>query len=277
VGELGWSPLEIPIPQTSGVARALKLEVTSGELRNRWTLVALPRESEPPASVARLEGLPYTEEELASQFEERSYSSGWGLPCRTWSPRRQDPARLLPRLATVAAGRVAPESARAIVTHRLTPELRDHMQRGGRCLLLAGPQAGGIGSKWINGWGLMPLIVEREDAAWPVRPDESDAVLAMLLHDLTAWTTRAVPVNELDLADHIDPIIRCVWTHDSGLPKPMDMAFSARVGEGMLVVSTLDHTGVAGRWMLQRLLRWAAEAKLGPAERELDIARFLLG
>jgi hypothetical protein len=160
------------------------------------------------------------------------------------------------------------------VTHRLTPQLKDYLEEGGRAVLLAGPQRGGIGSTWINLWGLLPLIIAG-DSPWPVTPGETDAVLALLLHDLTANTTRAIPVDERGLTDHVDPIIRYVYTHDSGAPKLFDAVFSARVGHGLLVATTLDHTTLAGDWLLQRLLGYAAAADLKPPERELDVTPML--
>jgi hypothetical protein len=278
-GELSWATLDITVPAAADEPRPFEVAADAGDgLHNRWSLVALPPPAkEGLAGIARLGGSPFSPQELAPEFEERSYSSGWGLPCRTWRPRRQEPADLRSIRPEIAPDQPVPDNTRAVLTHRLTPRLRDYLESGGRIVLLAGPHAGGIGSKWINLWGLLPLIAERDDPAWPVQPGGSDAILAMLLHDLTASTTRAVPVDELGLTDHIDPIIRYVWTHDSGIPRNHDPAFAARVGQGLLVVSTLDHITAAGAWMLRRLLRLASTADLKPAERELDVATFVAG
>jgi Glycosyl hydrolases family 2, sugar binding domain/Glycosyl hydrolases family 2 len=277
-GELAWRGLELAIPATT-TASAIHVRARSGEsVVNQWTLAVLPKgERLNFTAVLRMDVLPYTEKELAPEFEERSYSSGWGLPCRTWRPLRQSPAALMPRLPTTADDGSIPHDARTILTHRLTPQLKEYIEQGGRAVLLAGPQAGGIGSSWINLWGLLPLVIESDAAPWPVGPGESDAIVAMLLHDLTAGTTRAIPVDDRKLTDHVDPIIRYVYTHDSGVPKLFDAVFSARVGRGLLVASTLDHTTPAGGWFLDRLVGYAVGARLELPERELDITPMLAG
>jgi hypothetical protein len=182
----------------------------------------------------------------------------------------------MPRLPTTADDGTIPYDARAILAHRLTPQLKGYLEHGGRAVLLAGPHEGGIGSSWINLWGLLPLVIEGA-APWPVRDGESGAMVAMLLHDLTAGTTRAIPVDDRKLTDHVDPIIRYVYTHDSGVPKLFDAVFSARVGRGLLVASTLDHTTPAGGWFLDRLVGYAVGARLELPERELDITPMLAG
>jgi hypothetical protein len=276
-GELSWRGIEIGIP-AAAAATAVQVEARAGQLVvNEWTLAAIPS-GEPLnlSAVLRTDFLPYTEKELAPEFEERSYSSGWGLACRTWKPVRQSPAALMPRLPTTADDGAIPYDAKAILAHRLTPQLKGYLEHGGRAVLLAGPHEGGIGSSWINLWGLLPLVIEGT-GPWPVRDGESDAVLAMLLHDLAAGTTRAIPVEERGLIDHVDPIVRYVYTHDSGIPKLFDAVFSARVGRGLLVASTLDHTTRAGGWFLERLLGYAIGAELRLPERELDITPMLAG
>jgi hypothetical protein len=95
----------------------------------------------------------------------------------------------------------------------------------------------------------------------------------MLPLDLTRRTIRAVPVEERGLAWRVSPIIRCVHTHDAGIPRLLDAAFAARCGSGLLVVSTLDHTTPAGEWFLARLAAFAAAATPGGD----DLAGALLG
>jgi hypothetical protein len=287
-GETTWQTLGILLPNSAGVVApgpstslmAVEIEARTDDplreqLKNSWTLAAIPRGDDLPSGVVRLDGLPFSDHELAPEFEERAYSSGWGLPCKSWKPVRQDPAVLRPKLPTIAHSSAISKDTKAVLTHRLTPALKEYLENGGRAVLLAGPHAGGIGSNWINLWGLLPLVVGA-DSPWPVTPGETAPVLAALLHDLTANTTRAIPVDDRKLTDHVDPIIRYVYTHDSGTPKLFDVVFSARVGKGLLVASTLDHTTLAGDWLLRRLLRYAAAAHLQPAERELDITPMLV-
>lgn len=276
MGEIAWTDVAFDAPAcVEGAPRLFEL-VAVADISNRWPLVALPPRR-PPDGAARLDGLPFTEAERTPDFEERAYSSGWCLACRSWKPRLPDAAGLLPGAAVVAAGRTIPPEVRVLLTHRLTQEVHAFIAGGGRVVLLAHRGAGGMGTRWINLWGQVPLIVERDEPHAAIRPGESDAVLALLHYDLTRWTTRAVPSDDLaDFADHVEPIIRYVWTHDQGVPKRFDAAFSARVEHGLLVVSCLDHTAAAGGWLLDRLLHLAAEAPLGGAARELDVSRFVM-
>lgn len=274
-GETGWAALRAPLPTAPGVA-LVHAQAEHDGLVNDWTLVVVPKADAATLNgCARLDGLPFTDHELAPEFEERSYSSGWGLPCRTWKPARQTPGALMPALPALEPNQAVPKECRVVLAHRLTKQIHGYLLQGGRCVLLAGPHAGGIGSAWINLWGLLPLVVESDRPAWPVARGESDAILALLLHDLNASTTRAIPVDERKLTDHVDPLIRYVYTHDSGIPKLFDAVFTARVGRGMLVATTLDHTGAAGAWLMNRLLQYAAGAELGEPERELDITPML--
>lgn len=45
-------------------------------------------------------GAPFSDSEREIEFEERSYSSEWGLRCLTWTLCLPDPAALLPGVAT---------------------------------------------------------------------------------------------------------------------------------------------------------------------------------
>jgi len=277
IGETAWHEIDIEVPSAAQSPKAFTVAASVGtSLRNSWTLVALPAAAALDG-IVRLEGLPYSAKELEPTFEERSYSSGWGLPCRSWSPVRLDPAELIPDTRAIAPDANIPAGVRTVLTHRLTPRIKGFLESGGRCVLLAGPHAGGIGGAWINLWGLLPLVVESAAPSALIAPGESDAILAMLMHDLTARTTRAIPLAERDLLDHVDPIIRYVYTHDSGVPKLFDAVFSARVGTGLLIVTTLDHSTVAGAWLLRRLLRSATDLELPAGERELDITPMLSG
>lgn len=275
-GAVGWTSIEIAVPACEdGAARVFDVSASAAQVGNRWRLVALPQSGQ-PADIARLDGLPFTEKEREPEFEERAYSSGWCLPCRSWSPRLPDTAALLPAARTIAADAVIPRDVRCLITHRLTRRVAAYLQEGGRVVLLAHRHAGGMGSKWINLWGQLPLIVESGRPHAVIRHAEGDAVLALLHYDLTRWTTRAIPVDDLgDMTDHVEPIIRYVWTHDAGVPKRFDAAFRARFEKGLLLVSCLDHSGPAGAWLLNRMLEFARAAELGPAGRELEIERFL--
>jgi hypothetical protein len=105
---------------------------------------------------------------------------------------------------------------------------------------------------------------------------ESAWVLDTLGLDLNRWSCRAVPTHELGLTESVDPIIRLVVTHDKGAPEPWDQVFVARVGAGVLAVSTLDHDSPAGRFLLHRLVAFVHRTdatELVRAELPIDAVR----
>lgn len=276
-GEIVWTGFEMQVPRAAGGPQVFEIVAEAANLpTNRWLLVAVPEVAKLDG-VARLDGLPFSDAERKPEFEERAYSSGWCLPCRTWKPRLPDIAKLLPDARAVPADNPVPNDVSVLVAHRLTRAVHEFVRRGGRCVLLAHRHAGGMGTKWINLWGQLPLVIESAQSVAAIGAGESDALVTMLPYDLTRWTTRAVPVDDLGEAvrDHVDPIVRYVWTHDAGVPKCFDAVFSARVEQGLLVVTCLDHSDVAGEWLLNRLIRFAAQTPLEPATRELDISRFI--
>ncbi len=267
-GDIVWRDVPL-ILESVKVPTRVVISAICGESSNSWSIVVLPKEEAEFATLAKVSD--YTEKELEPTFEERGYSSGWGLPCATWLPRRQTGREIMTPQPT--SNRL--EQPSVLVTHRLTPEIDKELHAGGRVILLAGPHAGGIDSKWINTWGVLPLIVESNAEHAVIGAGESDAVMSLLMHDLLANTCRALPTDELGLADHLDPIIRLAWTHDSGIPKSFDLLASARVGAGLLLISTLDHTLAAGQWMLHRMIEYARNSELKDPDRELDISRFV--
>lgn len=276
-GEIAWKEIELGPP----VSNESKQFSYSAEMRgvpaNQWTLISLPRRDE-SLPLTRMTGVPFNESEQKVEFEERRYSSGWGLPCRTWKPQLPLTAALFPDARVVLEHEPLNPSLGVLVTHRLTPNIHDFLRRGGRCILLAHRHAGGMGSKWINLWGQLPLIIESDAANAIIRRGESELILTLLPFDLTRWTTRAIPTDDYgaEFAEHIDPVIRYVWTHDSGIPKCFDALFSARVEHGLLLVTSLDHSTPAGRWLFTRIANFAANAELVPPRRELDLKRFVM-
>jgi hypothetical protein len=217
-------------------------------------------------------GPPFTDVEREPEFEERAYSAGWGLRCRTWRPVLPDSAALLPDAPAWEGDTSIPDDARVIATHRLTSAVADFVQSGGRAVLLASRHAGGFGSRFVNLYGQVPLVIERDGDAWPIGPGESDCIVDLLPLDLTRGSARAVPVQELGIDAVVDPIVRLVFTHDGGAPRLFDAVFCARVGEGLLVVTCLDHSGPAGEFLLDRLLVYAASAR-GLPKAALDVSR----
>jgi len=239
---------------------------------NQWTLWMLPERSPPPRGTYRMTGLPFTASEREPEFEERAYSAGWGLPCRSWRPCLPDLESRLPTAPAWEHGHVIPDDTRIIVTHRLTSVVAEFVRRGGRAVLFASRHAGGFGSRFINLYGQVPLVIERDGDAWPIGLGESDCIVDLLPLDLTRFSARAIPVQELGIDAVVEPIVRLVFTHDGGAPRLFDAAFAARVGDGLLIVTCFDHSSMAGEFLLDRLLIYASESKSLPAA-ALDVSR----
>jgi hypothetical protein len=225
--------------------------------RNRWSLWAFPDVGDLPSDVVRLDGLAYSRKDREPTFEDRGYSSGWGLKCRSWAP-------LLPELDVLAFrcplwrfDAPMPAGTRGVVTTTLTRGLVEYLERGGRVVLLANRGEGGLSARLVMLWGQVPLVVEQG----PLSAGDSEWIVDLLHHDLTRRWQAAVPTQERGWADKVLPIVRLVYTHDSGVPSAHDAVFAAQVGSGVLAVSTLDHTDEPGRYLLDRLVRWTIDAE----------------
>lgn len=250
--------LEHPEPRVPTV-RTIEAHL-AGVPTNSWGVWMFPRrhESHHAEGVRVFKGAPFTDAEREIEFEERSYSSGWGLKCRSWTPRLPDAASLLPG---VAACDDASLDASVLVTHRLTRRVIDWTSRGGRVVLLASRLRGGMESAFVNFYGQVPLVIEASDRAWPVSAGESEWIVDLLHHDLSLRSARAIPSQARGLADQVEPIIRLVFTHDAGVPKLFDSVFSTGIGRGMLVVSCIDHASVSGGYLLDRLIEYARQGE----------------
>jgi len=253
-GRIASASVALRVPLADDSPRVFTLEAhAEGVDSNRWMCVSLP----PPE---RCEGVAVQRDlppvSAGSEFEEASYSSGWGLPCRSWAPlERQEPA--WPGAASFSADGTPAPDTRVALAAAFTPSLAAWVRAGGRCVLLASRHSPPFASRFVNLWGLVPLIIE----GGPIRAGESEAVRTMLPLDLTRRSIRALPSQDLGISPHLDPIVRYLYTHDAGVPRVLDAACTARFGSGLLLVSTLDHTGVAGRWLLSRLLAHAVVAR----------------
>jgi hypothetical protein len=242
-----------------------------GVPENEWTLWVLPHETM-EANVAVYDAPRPTDEAMKPDFEERKYSSGWGLPCRTWKPRFQLSQYLAPDAVLLAPGSGAIALHQGVIlTHLLTHELLHRINGGGHVVLLGSRLRGGLGAQTVMQWAGVPLIIERSDASWPIRPGERTAVLDILHHDLSKHTQRMIPTEVMGLARDVEPIIRFIHTHDSGRPTIYDAVFRVAIGDGTLTVTTLDHSTEAGRWLLARILQTAGSRVTTPP---IDVSRF---
>ncbi|MCW5776002.1 MAG: hypothetical protein KIS87_06155 [Phycisphaeraceae bacterium] len=256
-GEVVFASIDVPAPAVDRPTRLSIRAEAEGAEPNRWELWVMPERGPLPQGTARLEGLPFTDAERETAFEERAYSSGWALPCRSWRPSLPDTAALLPDAEPVAPDRVAAGGWRALVTHRLTPEVVHAVEAGGRVLLLASKAAGSPPAEPVNLYGQIPLVIDSLPGG-PLAPGEGDWVADCLLHDLNRRVCRAVPTARLGLDESVEPVVRLVFTHDRGGPEAFDQVFAVRVGEGVLLVSALDHADPAGRYLLHRMIAWLA-------------------
>jgi hypothetical protein len=257
-GDVGWSPLKLPLPAIDPEGPPAPVNVralAAGLPPNGWDMWAFPEVGDIPEGVVRLDGLPFTKKDQELDFEERCYSSGWGLKVRSWKPVLPHPETVLFKAPLWRFDAPLPRDTRVIVTHKLTRSVLEFLVGGGRVLLLASKTAGGIGTRFVTLWGQVPLVIEEE----PLRRGDAAWVEDLLHHDLTRRYTRAIPSEDLGLADQVDPIVRLVFTHDSGAPKLMDSAFVARAGKGLLLATGLDHTEDAGRFLMQRFVEFLAD------------------
>ncbi len=261
-GEVASAPVSLGLFETDRPTAITIRAESPGLPENQWTLWLLPRQRSSSLPTAIYAAPDLTSQERALEFEERKYSSGWGLLCRTWSPRHQIPRELLPTAPTWTPGDPAPSRDTVILTHRLTPQLIEHLESGGRVVLLASRAQSALDARIVMQWAGVPLVIEQDPASTlaaftPFTRGQSDAAVDLLHHDLARHTQRMIPTQELGLAERVDPIIRFVHTHDSGRPTIYDAAFAAVVGAGTLIVSTLDHATSAGQWLLDQLIALA--------------------
>ncbi|UCD75345.1 MAG: hypothetical protein JSV91_00200 [Phycisphaerales bacterium] len=223
---------------------------------NWWDLWVFPPADEVlPDGIVRMTGLPFAKADGEPDEEERAYSRGYGLEVRNWQCILPDPAVLVPTLTPWAVDDPLVGEAKVVLTHKLTARLVDFLEGGGRVVLLASKTAGGLGTRYEWLFGQVPLIIEEG----PLAKGDSAWITDLLGYDLTRRYCRVMPVEDLGIADQVDPLIRLVYTHDQkDRVRFFDLLFQARVGEGLLIVSSLDHSEGAGQYVLRRILNYAA-------------------
>ena len=236
---------------------------------NWWDLwVFPPVDDHWPENIVRMTGLPFADSDGEPDDEERAYSRGYGLEVRNRQCVLPDPAVLAPQLPTWNADDPLVGGARVVLTHKLTNRLVDFLEAGGRVVLLASKTTGGLGTRYEWLFGQVPLIIEEG----PIAQGDSEWIGDLLGYDLTRRYCRVIPVEDLGIADQVDPLIRLVYTHDQkDRVRFFDMLFQAGVGEGLLIASSLDHSEDAGQYLLRRILDYAvaddatAQSALDPA------------
>ncbi len=261
-GEIGRSAFALALPDVAAPTRLAVRSSAGGTIENNWSIWVFP--SRPGRLVGAVSdgARAMSAAELALDFEERCYSSGWGLPVETWHPRNPDVGELFPNLPIERE--LGTSTAQIVVTHRLTHGVVEYLARGGRVLLLASKCAGGLDARTLMQWSGVPWVAE---SGGPFGAGDSEWIVDLLHHDLTRKYHRAVPTEEMGISGNVRSMIRFYATHDSGRPKVFDLLFAARVGAGVLCVSTLDHGDDAGLYVLDRVLVWLA---VGSVEEEVS-------
>ncbi len=251
-GEVASVVFDVRWPRIDGAQpRRVCLEASGGGLRhNTWDLWIVPEAHPAPAGAYRLDGPPFAAADAEPDELERGYSRGFGLPVKRWVNRLPDPARLAPQLPAWRHDQPIPAGAKTILTHKLTAPLLDFLSSGGRVVLLASKTRGGLGTNYEWLFGQCPLVIEEA----PLQAGDSKWIVDLLGMDLTRTYARLIPVEDLGVVDCVDPLVRCVYTHDQRRPRLFDMLFHTRVGQGLLTVSSLDHSDPAGRYLLERLI-----------------------
>jgi len=141
---------------------------------------------------------------------------------------------------------------RPVLTTVLTDTLVDYMERGGTVVLLTGKWPGAMGSHhhffWRDAFFAPPV--------GPFTPEDCNALVQMHPYDLTLNKAEVIPVDALGITDNVDPLIRLYDTHDLSEVVTYDALWATKVGEGVLVASSLDHSTDAGQWVLGKLCAW---------------------
>lgn len=274
-GEVAEFPITIGTFSTDRPTAVTVHVEAEGVAENEWILWMLPPRHD-ASDIAVYDAPTPAEIDLQPDFEERKYSSGWGLPCRTWKPRFQCAQDLLPGALRITPGSDGLAAhAGVVVTHALSEELLLAIERGLHVVLLGSRLASGLSAQTVMQWAGVPHVVERPEPAWPIGPGERAAVVDLLHHDLARQTQRMIPTQGMGLDAHVEPVVRFIHTHDSGKPTIFDALFRLPIGAGVLTVTTLDHGTEAGRWLWSRVLRFAGTPLVGQPV-DVHVVRTLL-
>ncbi|MCC7478479.1 hypothetical protein IT575_08455 [bacterium] len=167
----------------------------------------------------------------------------------------------------------ADNAVEVVLTSVLTHDLVGFLARGGAVVLLASKWPGGFNTvshmHWRDAVLVPPVGPIGDDSKAPqgFEPLTCLQVLRLQSYDLIRDYSQVVPVDELGITHEVDPLIRLFDTHDLDNVITFDQVFATHVvGDasdssktGLLIVSSLDHSGAAGGWLLGELIRFAAK------------------
>lgn len=245
---------------------------------NNWDLWVFPQLNlSGMTGIYRLTGLPYSPDDYEPDKVERGYSRGFGIPAKSWISTLPDTTALLPDVPAWQSDTPLPIDAKVIITHKLTNKLIDFMvSAGGRVILLANKTNGGIGTRFEWLFGGCPLVIEKG----PISQNDSEWIVDLLGIDLTYSYCRIIPSADSGLCDdYIDPLIRLVYTHNQKIVQMYDFMWMTNLGSnnGLLLVSSLDHSLPAGKYLLNRMLEFAqSENACSATELPVEIAHTLV-
>jgi hypothetical protein len=162
-----------------------------------------------------------------------------------------------------------------VVTPVLTTELADYAQRGGVVVVCSSQWPGGLGSYphffWRDSIFVPPVGPWFPDAVGGQAGQRlTDRIVQLQPYDLNRDSGDVLPVQDLGIADDVDPLLRLFDTHDLSEAATYDQLFATRVGKGLLVASSLDHGTDAGQWVLSKVLAWALVWKLRELQGQLN-------
>ncbi len=137
-----------------------------------------------------------------------------------------------------------------VVASRLDRPLIDAIERGRRVLLVPDGESNSLPlyDVWFLRGG--PVIADH--------PFNS-VVPRLLLVDLQHFDLAGPVVPDLEYLEQVSPILMFWDNHDLQRVKTHGLVFETRIGQGRLMVSTLNHwssTSAAGQWLLTRLLEY---------------------
>jgi len=215
--------LSFPAPDVTDPTRLViraRLRGQHGTFHNHWPIWVVPRVPAKPRSGVLLH------ESFPAEFAARHFP---GTP----EFRAADPKRVV--LAT-----------------RLDDPLMDHLEAGGRVLLLANGEKGSL--PVADHWFLRGAPFVSSHPLTKTIPRE-------LFVELQHFDLAGPVIPRIDYLEQIDPVLLLWDSHDLDHVLTHGLAFETRVRGGRLLVSALRHTGrtnAAGRWLLDAMLQHLA-------------------
>ncbi|MCF8239895.1 MAG: hypothetical protein K9J16_00810 [Melioribacteraceae bacterium] len=128
----------------------------------------------------------------------------------------------------------------------LTYDMIDYMENGGAVILFSSRWPGAFDGKpkmlWSGAYFAPPV--------GPLSDVDENHLIDLMQYDLIHSKAEGIPVAENEIEDYLDPMIRIYENHGIEDVIPFDLLTASKVGDGLLVVTSLDHSAEAGQWLL---------------------------